>query len=179
MESAKYLKAIERNLAELQWASIHRTTLQGIEQAEPVSHYFLHSTYTGLFNAYLAHCIKVFEQSGSRATSFWYIYRTHEKRVKDFARLKGIDLDRLDVMAKKLKIIRDKTQFHIDPDSALDPESIWQMADINGKHLGEAVDDVWEILVHLQSILGLPETKLPKYTIESAKNAALRADSGS
>ena len=176
MDSIKYMKAIERNLAELQWAIIHRTTLQGIEQADPVYHYFLHSAYTGLFNDYFAHCMKVFERS-PRATSFWYIYRTHQKRVKDFAHSSGIDLEALNVVADKLKIIRDKTHFHIDPDGALDPEAIWQQADINGRQLAAAVDDVWRILVHLQQMLGLPEIRLPNYTVESARKAAVLADS--
>ncbi|MCA9233021.1 MAG: hypothetical protein KDA57_20410 [Planctomycetales bacterium] len=176
MNSPKYKKAIGRNLAELQWVIIHRTTLQGIEQAKPVYHYFLHSAYTGLFNDYVAHCLKVFDLSIGSA-SFWYIYRTHEKRVKDFGKASGIDVDELQVVAQRLKHIRDKTHFHIDPEGVLDPKAIWRQADITGKRLAQAVDAVWKILTHLQQLLGLPEVNLPNYTIKSAKEAALRAES--
>jgi hypothetical protein len=176
MDSERYKKAIGRNLAELQWAIIHRTTLQGIEQAKPVHHYFLHSAYTGLFNDYFAHCLKVFDLS-SGAASFWYIFRTNEKRVKDFSKTAGIDLDELALVAQKLKHIRDKTHFHIDSDGVLNPKEIWHQADITGKRLAQAVDAVWKILTHLQQLLGLPEVNLPNYTIKSAKEAALRAES--
>ena len=175
MDTPRYKKAIGRNLAELQWAIIHRTSLQGIEQAKPVYHYFLHSTYTALFNDYFAHCIKVFDLSRG-AASFWYIYRTNEKRVKDFARASAIDLSELETVAQKLKHIRDKTHFHIDSDGVLDPKEIWTQADITGKRLALAVDAVWKILTHLQQLLDLPEVGLPNYTIKSAKEAADRVE---
>ena len=176
MDSARYKKAIERNLAELQWAIIHRTTMQGIEQAKPVYHYFHHSVYNSLFNDYISHCIKVFERS-EQAASFWYIYKTNAKRIDDYCASTGIDLNEIEAFVPKLKHIRDKTHFHIDVEGVLDPEQIWSDADINGKALGAAIDSVWKILVHLQELLALPKVELPHYTIESAKKAALRVES--
>jgi hypothetical protein len=176
LDSPRYKKAIERNLAELQWAIIHRTTLQGIEAARPVYKYFLHSAYNGLFNAYIAHCIKVFEQN-SGAASFWYIYKTNEKRVNDFAKAKGIDLAPVVAVTPKLKHIRDKTHFHIDCDGVLDPKEIWAQAGMRGKELFEAVDAVWGILTHLQQLLGLPEVNMPHYSVDAAKEAAQRVES--
>ena len=175
VDSARYEKAIARNLAELQWALIHSTTMQGIEQAKPVYHYFHHSAYNALFNDYISHCIKVFERS-SQAASFWYIYRTNAKRVDDFCAAQGINLDEIEAFVLKLKHIRDKTHFHIDFDGVLDPKKIWADADINGKALAAAVNAVWKILTHLQELLSLPEVTLPHYTIESAKEAALRVE---
>lgn len=175
MNENRYKKAVERNLAELQWTIIHRTTLLGIEQAKPVYDYFLHSAYNGLFNDYISHCLKVFELRG-RSASFWYIYKTNEKIVKDFALAESIDLVQLQSVSEKLKHIRDKTHFHIDPEGVLAPKEIWRQANITGKELANAVDATWKILKYLQQKMGLTEITLPHYTIEEAKEAALRVE---
>jgi hypothetical protein len=174
-DSARYKKAIGRNLAELQWAQIHRTTMQGIEQAKPVYHYFHHSVYNSLFNDYISRCIKVLERS-SQSASFWYIYKTNAKRVDDYCAATGIDLSEIEAFVPKLKHVRDKTHFHIDFDGVLDPKQTWADADINGKALGAALDSIWKILTHLQELLALPEVSLPHYTIKSAKEAARRVE---
>jgi hypothetical protein len=154
---------------------IHRTTLQGIAEAKPVYHYFLHSTYTGLFNDYISHCLKVFDLSGQVA-SFWYIFRTNEKRIKDFSRSAEIDLDELKIISQKLKIVRDKTHFHIDGEAVLDPEEFWRQADISAARLSRAVDATWKILTHVQQLLGLAEVNLPNYSVKSAREAAMRVE---
>jgi hypothetical protein len=175
MDSERYKKAIRRNLAELQWATIHRTTLLGIESVHDASHYFLYSAYNGLFNDYIAHCIKVFEQ-GTRHASFWYIYKTNEKRVNDFVIANKIDLSALNAVSGKLKLIRDKTHFHIDSDGVLDTKKIWAEAGLTGAELAATVDNAWKILTHLQQLLGLREICLPSYTVVDAAAAAKRVE---
>lgn len=171
VESARYRNAIKRNLAELQWAILSRTTLVGIERIGRVHSLFLHTVYTGLFNDYVSHCIKVFERS-SRATSFWYIYRTNKKPIDAFARANNIDIGTLESVTQRLKLIRNKTHFHIDADGVLDTKAIWRQANLAGKELGLAVDAAWQVLKHLQETLGLSDVSLPAYTIADAKRAA-------
>ena len=178
MDSPTYTKAIERCLAELQWAQIHRISLQGIEAADPVHHYFLHSTYHALFNDYLAHCIKVLDLSRGTA-SFWYIRSVHSARVDGFATKSGFDVAEIREVSERLRHVRDKTHFHIDKTGVMDTRAIWRDAGITGKRLATVVDWVWEILNHLQRELGLKQVTLPSYSIESAKAAALAADRSS
>lgn len=175
MDSQKYKSAVGRNLAELQWAIVHRTTLQGISAVPHAHSIFLHSTYTGVFNDYIAHSIKVFERSANTA-SFWYIYRTHEQRVRDFTGKNGIDFQALEAVSAKLKHIRNKTHFHIDSEGVLDPTAIWKQAGLTGDELAGAIDAAWKILIHLQQLLGLREVNLPHYTIADAQAAAQRAE---
>jgi len=178
MNNEKYNKAVSRNLAELQWAIIHRTTLLGIEKVDNAYSYFLHSTYNGLFNDYIAHCIKVFEQRKGCA-SFWYIYRSNKKPVDSFAQERSIDISFLESVSKKLKLIRDKTHFHIDIEGVLNTEEIWRQADLKGNELADAVDAAWKILKHLQVSLDLPEVNLPSYSETNAKVAAEEAERAS
>jgi hypothetical protein len=175
MENQRNIRAIERNLAELQWAILHRNTLEGIAAVKSAHHLFLHSVYNALFNDYIAHCIKVFEESGE-AASFWYIHRINQKHVDGFAKTHGIDLSTLKTVSQKLKHIRNKTHFHIDSKGVLDPTAIWGQAALKGSELASAVDEAWQILTHLQNLLGLPEVRLPEYTVDDAKSAALRVE---
>jgi len=162
MSVSRYSKAIERNLAEMQRAILNRTTLLGIERSKGVRALFLQVVYFALFNDYVAHCIKVFEQS-KKAASFWYIYRTDQKIVDAFAKKEKINLDALEGVSKKLRHIRDKTHFHIDAEGVLDTKAIWREAGLTGKQLSKAVDDTWAILVHLQQQLSLPAITTPAY----------------
>lgn len=55
---------------------------------------FLILIYYAFFNDYIAHCIKVFENS-PRAASFWYIYRKYKIPIDAYARRNGINIKRL------------------------------------------------------------------------------------
>jgi hypothetical protein len=165
------MRAIERNLAELQRAILNRTTLVGLEDAG-VSHLFLKLAYYALFSDYVAHCIKVFE-TRKQAASFWYIYRTNRKPIDAFARRNKISIKALETVSEKLKHIREKTHFHIDETGALDPKAVWHEADLKGKELSRAVDSAWDILTELQQSLKLPEVTLPEYDRALVKRLAI------
>ena len=153
-------------------AILNRTTLVGIEDANGVSHLFLKLSYYALFNDYIAHCIKVFED-GKQAASFWYIYRTNQQPIDACARREGISIKELQKISGKLKHIRDRTHFHIDTKGVLNSKAIWQEAGLTGKELSAAVDAVWCMLTDLQKSLGLSEVKLPKYDRSAVCRLAL------
>lgn len=162
MDNSRYNRAIERNLSELQRAILNRTTLVGIEQAGGITSLFLQLSYYALFNDYVGHCIKVFEQS-KQAASFWYIYRTNQLPVDKFAEREGIKIALLEEVSTKLKHIRNKTHFHIDVAGVLDAQAVWRDSKLTGKELSLAVDSAWKLLSHLQQSLSLPEVQLPSY----------------
>lgn len=167
----RYERAIERNLGELQRAILNRSTLLGLEDANGLSNIFLQVTYFALFNDYISHCIKVFDRS-HQAASFWYIYRTNEKPIATYAKRKGIDIAHLEKVGSKLKHIRDKTHFHIDPDAVIDPKAIWLSAGLSGKELSAAIDAVWGMLSELAATLHLEEVTLPAYGRKDAYRIA-------
>ena len=173
----RYERAIQRNLAELQRAILNRTTLLGFEAAGGISHIFLQLAYYGLFNDYVAHCIKVFDRN-KQSASFWYIYRTDEKAVVTYTRRKKLSIPSLARVSDKLKLIRDRTHFHIDVDGVLDPKAVWREADLTGKELAAAVDAAWAILTHLGASLGLPEVSLSTYSSVVARRVAIAVEEG-
>jgi hypothetical protein len=177
MASSRYENAIQRNLAELQRAVLNRTTLLGLEDANGISHLFLRLIYYAIFDDYIAHCIKVFENSKG-AASFWYIYRTNRAPINAFACHHEISLEQLETVSAKLKHIRDKTHFHIDTNGVLDPKRVWHDAGLTGKELAVAVDAAWEILKDLQVSLGLPEVSLPPYQRAFVRRVALAVEQG-
>ena len=166
--------AIARNLSELQQAILNRTTLLGLEDA-CVSHLFLKVIYRALFNDYIAHCIKVFEDR-KQAASFWYIYRTNQKQIDAFALRRKIDIKRLRIVSEKLKHIRNKTHFHIDKVGVLDTKGVWRDTRLPGKKLSRAVDSAWNILTDLQLSFNLPEVPLPEYRPSLVKRLANLVD---
>ena len=119
----------------------------------------------------------MFEQSKRGTTSFWYIHRTNEKVLDDLATRRDISISSLRNVSEKLKPIRDKTHFHIDPEGVLDPKAVWRDAALTGKELSNAVDDAWTLLVDLQRSLALPEVYIPDYYVPAhVKKIALAVD---
>ena len=60
-------------------------------------------------------------------------------------------------MSAKLKLVRDKTHFHIDRDAVLSPQTVWKEADIKGLDLATCLDSLWKILDFLHARhFGLP-----------------------
>ncbi len=161
--SPRYEKALARNLAELQKVLLIRTTLLGIEDQRYTTKTFTRVIHDALHNDYISHAIKIFERS-SKASSFWYLYRTDPRLIDRYARQVGYNIADLQTVADKLKIIRNGTHFHIDETGVLDPSVIWHGADLKGSELAAALDFAWGALLAVQRKMGLPETTLLDYT---------------
>lgn len=149
----RYLKALERNLAELQKAILIRTTLLAIEEHEYTASQVIRVVNDALYTAYIAHAIKVFDRD-SKSASYWYICRVDSGSVNRVAKCLRISLDGLEVISDKLKIIRNGTAFHIDKRSVVDPSIVWGEADLTGIELSDAIDNLWFVLSKIQEELG-------------------------
>lgn len=176
-EASRFDSALKRNLAELQKALLIRATLLGIENHRYTRKVFIRVIQDALHNDYMSHAIKVLEQS-SKAASFWYLYRTDPAPFQSYARRVGYDIARLQVVADKLKAIRNGSHFHIDKAGVLDPGVVWSGASLTGKELGEAIDFVWGALSEIQSGKGGQVPSLLDYTPDVVSAALKRVESG-
>ena len=71
-------------------------------------------------------------------------------------------------MSGRLKIVRDKTHFHIDQKGVLDSKAIWKSASINGKELARIIDIVQEVLEYIHKKHLGDKFPIPDYTGEDA-----------
>lgn len=154
-----------------------RTTLLGIEKHKVTTKVFTRVIRDALYNDYMAHAIKVFEQS-SKVASFWYLYRTDQVPIDKYARRVGYEIGQLQIVADKLKVIRNGSHFHIDKAGVLDPRVVWRGAALTGKELGDALDFVWEAFSAIQTANGGAVPSLLDYTPDVALAALKRVESG-
>src|SRR3546814_4276552 len=89
------------------------TTLFRSEKHKYTSKVFTRVIRDALHNDHMSHAIKVLEQS-SKAASFWYLYRADPRPIDKYARQVGYDIANLQIVADKLKAIRNGSHFHID-----------------------------------------------------------------
>jgi hypothetical protein len=164
-------KAIHRNLVELQRAIANRDLLIAIENSGALHSVVTDLIYWGLFNDYIAHCLKVFDTHKDVA-SYWYIERTNQKPLGQIAKKFGVDIKQFVPLSVQLKHIRDKTHFHIDKQAVHNPRDVWTTGGISGKELAKAVDDCWTILTELSVSLGLPTIKKAEVPEQVVKDMA-------
>ncbi len=56
-------------------------------------------------------------------------------------------------LAAKLKIVRDKTHFHIDKKAVMNPPEIWAQAGIKGAKLYQGLSYLWDMLRELYKLI--------------------------
>lgn len=170
----RYKNAIARNLAELQRAIHNRDAMVALEAERATGYAIFRIAYLALYNDYMAHAMKVFEDS-KRVASFWYLYRTDKGLLDRFAHATSIDIRSLEDMSVKLKSVRDSTHFHIDANTMSDTKGIWNEAGIKGSALSKAIDDAWRLVRHLQEHHHLPAVDLlPEMTKEHLREQIRR-----
>lgn len=141
-----YKRAITRNLYELANARLERCALSSFDrylETHVVYHCgenFFTITERALFNCMVGHAVKVLDRNRESAT-FWAIFDTAPDKITKLSSYEEEKLRFLDGLTGKLKLVRDKTHFHIDKDGVLDPRAIWRDADIKGIELGEGLGD--------------------------------------
>ncbi|WP_147321336.1 hypothetical protein [Rhodoferax lacus] len=164
--SERFIGAIARNLAELQRAIHNRDAMTVLETERATGYAIFRVAYLALYNDYMAHAMKVFENS-RRVASIWYLYRTDQGVCDGFMRKASIDIQAIKEMSARLKTVRDSTHFHIDVESVADTKSVWREAGIKGSALSGAVDNAWCVVTHLQQHYGLPVVELlPEFNKE-------------
>ncbi len=172
--SPRYVSAIARNLAELQRAIHNRDAMLAIEAEHATGYALLRLAYLALYNDYMAHAMKIFEES-TRVASFWYLYRTDQGLADRFMSTASIDVASVSDMSTRLKQVRDATHFHIDANSVSDTKGIWRDAGIKGAALSKTIDSAWKVVCHLQEHHRLPPVDLlPEMTKEHLRSQVRR-----
>lgn len=140
MTKQQYKAAIKRNLGEINWAKSQRIAYLEIVNTgyRLFGDEFLGQCMTALNNDMFSHLIKILDTHQATA-SFWSIHSLESKKFNDILAELGLSIDILHTMSSKLRIIRNKTHFHIDKKSVLDPEQVWRSANITGDEIDELI----------------------------------------
>ena len=155
------MHAIQKNLDELQRATMIRISLDGIDAAGNIEFLFLKLVRNSLFNDYISKCIKIFED-GKQSASLLYIHRSNERLFRDTAEKLNIDISMFQNLVPKLKHLRDKAHFHLDREGIGDVNIVWGAANINEGELRTCVLSAQLILSELASKFDLKRETIPK-----------------
>ena len=155
-----YNRSLSRNLYEVAHALYERQALiaidQFIEREEILGENFFSISYRALFNDMIAHAIKVLDED-RRSATFWSLLHADKMSLDRLKAYSDEKIKFLNKLWEKLKIVRNKTHFHIDQEGVLNPEKAWADADIKGNELGTGLEYLWEILTELyQELFGKP-----------------------
>jgi hypothetical protein len=103
----------------------------------------LAQSFSALMGDRLARLIRIFENSDDTAT-FWYLHRCEPVNVA-----KDVDIPRLEEFSEKLRLVRNKTFFHIDKNHVSDSRAIYTQANIIANEVIWAMEIIWRTLNRL------------------------------
>ena len=125
--------ALDRNFAEVNNAILKLTAYNELARQDITyaRMSFFEIAHQALHYDMIAHAMKILD-THPNARGLAYIRKANNAAVIRAAKKCNIDLEEIDVLAVKLKHVRDKTQFHIDADTLKDSKAVWKTADISG-----------------------------------------------
>jgi hypothetical protein len=135
--------SIDRCLAEVNNAilkQVARDTLIRQEIAYVRMSFFVIAE-DALYSDMISHAIRVLDEHRD-ATSFWYILRCNEAAVRCHSARNSLDIEKLKALSAKLRLVREKTKFHIDRAAVRDPKQVWKDADITGAEFIAALHSI-------------------------------------
>ncbi len=167
--SSRFIWAVLKNHALLHEARMLRSTLKGIESVQPRRKVFSQMVCEAVWFTYIAGIVKALEKR-EQVASVWYLLRVDEAKFKAFQRINPFDISDLMEICNRLKIVRDKSHFHIDRDLATN--AAFHEASIPWERLEALVDYLYEYLTYLRTVdLGLTGLTDHGYTEADAAEA--------
>lgn len=145
-------RAVDRNLHETIQALREHRALSEIEKYQARHaiyglNYFT-ITYLALVNSMMGHVSKVLDRHKD-SVGFWFIYKTQRDVMAQLKSFSDERIQHLRDLTKRVKLVRDKTLFHIDKDAVFDPREIWREAKIKGNQLKMGLDYLYDLLYEL------------------------------
>lgn len=148
----RYRRSLTRNLHELIRTLSYRNAVNALWEVAPTTDWSFFTYASLAFHGEMfSHAIKVLDKHKDVA-SFYYIYRSNPKAVLAELKKCNLTLSDVDQLTAKLKIVRDKTHFHIDRDAVFAPNATWEQANITGTFFNHVVDRLWTVLNSLYSL---------------------------
>ncbi len=141
-----YYRATRRILFELEKALSYRNAINELSKVTPKTCCSLFSyANLAMYDAMFFHIIKILDEN-KRASSFWYLWRHEPKIIEKLLLKHGITLDEVKQLSCKLKLIRNKTHFHIDKNNVINPRDVWDRANITWDFFHKIIDNLWNVL---------------------------------
>lgn len=103
----------------------------------------LAQSFSALMGDRLVRLIRILENSDGTAT-FWYLHRCEPANVA-----KDVDVPRLEDLSGKLRLVRNKTFFHIDKNHVSDSQAVYTRANIIANEVIWAMETIWRTLNRL------------------------------
>lgn len=171
---SRFVWAVMKNHALLHQARMLRSTLKGMGTVQPRRKVFSNEVYESVWFTYIACLAKALEDR-KQVASIWYLLRTDERCFKRFQRSNPFDVNDLSDVCDRLRIVRDRSHFHIDRDSTTG--SSFQEASVPWNRLEELTDYLYEYLTYLRTVdLGLTGLTDRGYTEADAAAAILAVE---
>lgn len=149
----RYGNVLEKCLQDLYHIKTNITIYNRIVSKEDTFEHFnfFYFVSISLFNDILSRSIRLLDKHKDSA-NFWYIERIKYKDIKNFLKSKILSIEDIEKLSNKLIHVRDKVHFHLDRDAILNPNEIWDEANIIGESLKNTIESIFEILIHLYKL---------------------------
>ncbi|MGA2623211.1 MAG: hypothetical protein ABSF91_05095 [Bacteroidota bacterium] len=147
-----YSRALIRNLYELRRALSYRNAFTELLTIapnvsafpEPGASIFTYSFFA-LHDAMFLHVMNVLDLH-TRVASFFYLHKCNTKGIEDELVKNGLSLADINILADKLKGVRDKAHFHIDKKAVFNPSEVWYDADIEVDFFNHVTETLEKVL---------------------------------
>jgi len=140
MINDKIKRIIKRNLQEITVSYNMHIALKSMWKDNPkiFPDEFLGLCSIALFNEIISHLIKVLDINKQSAT-FYTIYEQLSEEVDKILKNNKMNIEFIKMMTKRLRLIRDKTHFHIDKRRFMEAPMVWKEADITFNELEKTI----------------------------------------
>jgi hypothetical protein len=172
--SSRFIWAVMKNHALLHQARKLRSTLKGMDSVRPRRKVFSDEVYECVRFTYIACMAKAFENR-KQVASIWYLLEVDARSFKRFQKSDPFDVSDLPDVCDRLRIVRDRSHFHIDRDSTT--SSAFREASVPWPRLEELTDYMYRYLTYLRTVdLGLTGLTDFGYTEDDAAAAVLAVE---
>jgi hypothetical protein len=176
MQSTTFDRVLLRNLHEVARCVLYLRAMKGLEAAN-TDHAvdFVRLSYWALFNDCIAGAMRVFDKT-RKAASFWYLRSCEQVNLDRAAAGAGLTVAEIESLASSLRLVRNKTHFHIDRIAVFDPAAVWLEANIKRTQLEHVLRGTYEALNHLYRTRCGDDFPLPDYDGTDAREIAKFAE---
>jgi hypothetical protein len=167
-------RAVARCADEMARAHLYQLALRGLGRSRSYHGIdFIQLAQWALYDQMFGHVIKVLDRR--EKAGFWYLVSKRRTVVPKLCAQHNVLLGNIRIVEKKLKLIRDKTHFHLDERGVVDPKKLWKEAALSRGELERAIDASLRLLCALHKEIRGTEFRVPYYDGSDARRIAEHA----